>query len=329
MNGVVIIRLTHTMQDRTPSGIFKDITFDRHGKMMISAEVVAVSERGSNDIVWEIKEGAPRSKEKEPVYRYNRDVKHNIRVGDIVYFHYLTLENPHNYITYEAPYKYYKVSVNRVFCSMRPQIDGGYWFEGIEYAAYMHNDYVFGIEYFGSGWEEVEIDGKKIGAKIKQIGDLELITETKSHPLLNRATITNIGHGIDPYSRFKEVKPGDNVVLKKDCEFINNIANQERWVFTHSDILGVLESGTIRPVCDWLLLELKPREYHGKLEVDKTKLKLQDEGYVISCGKQVDQDLFVKGTEVKYERHKSDPVLNDTHVLVQECNIFGIMKYSL
>lgn len=47
INGNVIIKLQHTMNDRTESGLYKDTTFDRHGKMMIYAEAISVSQRKS------------------------------------------------------------------------------------------------------------------------------------------------------------------------------------------------------------------------------------------------------------------------------------------
>ena len=83
------------------------------------------------------------------------------------------------------------------------------------------------------------------------------------------------------------------------------------------------------PVCDYVLIELKERTYDGAIEVDLDKLPLLDQGWVVSTGKRVDSALFEKGTEVRFFSHRSRPVLENTHVLVQECNIMAILTHSL
>ena len=327
LNGTVIIRLKHTMQDQTPSGLYKDISYDRHGKMMISAECVEVSKKGTHEIMFELDRGAPRSKEVDPVYKLNRDVKHNIKTGDIVYFHYLVLESSDNFLFVEGEWKYYKCQINDIFLSIRKHTGGGYWRKNIEYRVVLHNEYVLGKKYFGEGWEQIEVDGRAIAGKVdKKSG---LVTKLKGKPELNHATITDIGRGIDPYSRNKEVKPGDVALLKPKCEFVNEIENQERWVFTHSDIIAIYKGSNLIPVCDYVLIKLRDRTYEGKLEVDIEKLPLLDEGWVVSCGAKADDELFSKGMEVKFFSHKATAVLDDTHALVQECNIMGILNYSL
>lgn len=327
MNGTVIIQIKHTMQDRTESGLWKDITYDRHGKMMISAEVIAVSDRGSNEIVFEIDRGAPRSKEVEPVYKRNYHVKHNIQTGDIIYFHYLVLETADNFLWMDGTWKIFKLRIEDVFLSVRKHTGGGYWRKGKEYRVVLHNEYVLGVPYWGEGWVDIEVDGKDIAAKVDPLTGI--VTELKGKPEENYATITDIGQGIKPYSRNREVKKGHNVLLKPKCEFVNEIENQDRWVFTHSDILAILEKGSLTPVCDYVLVLLKDRSYDGELEVDLDKLPLLDEGWVVSVGKQADSEMFEKGMEVKFFSHRATPVLDKTHVLCQECNIMGILNYSL
>lgn len=327
LNGTVIIRLKHTMQDQTPSGLYLDISYDRHGKMMISAECVEVSEKGSHQTMFELDRGAPRSKEIAPVYKINRDVKHNIIIGDIVYFHYLVLESTDNFLFVEGAWKYYKCQINDIFLSIRKHTGGGYWRKNIEYRVILHNEYVLGKKYFGEGWEQIAVDGRDIAGKVDAKSGL--VTELKGKPELNHATITDIGRGIDPYSRNKEVKPGDVALLKPKCEFVNEIENQERWIFTHSDIIAIYKKKDLVPVCDYVLIKLRERTYEGKLEVDIEKLPLLDEGWVVSCGANADSELFAEGMEVKFFSHRATAVLDDTHALVQECNIMGILNYSL
>ena len=333
MNGTVIIKLQNVMQDRTPSGIYKDISYDKHGKMMINAEVVEVSDKGSREIMFELDRGAPRPRDHKgqadppPVYKYNYQVDHNVQIGDIIYFHYLILESNDNFMWIDGSWKYYKLKINDVFLSIRKHIDGAYFRKGVPYRTVLHNEYVLGKPYWGSDWEELEIGDKKIAGKIDP--KTGLVTELKGKPQENRTIITDIGQGIEPYSRNKEVKSGDVCLLKPNCEFVNEIENQERWVFTHSDILAKIKGETFIPVCDMVLIKLKERTYDGNLEVDIDKLPLLDEGWVVSCGDAVDDTMFRAGIEVKFFSHRASFVLEKTHVLVQECNIMGILNYSL
>lgn len=327
LNGTVIIKLKYTMQDRTLSGLYKDISFDRHGKMMINAECVEVSEKGSHEIMFELDRGAPRPKFVDPVYIRNKHVKHQIKIGDIVYFHYLILESSDNWLFNDGEWKYYKCQINDIYLSIREHTGGGYWREGVEYRCVMHNEYVLGSPYWGEGWEMIEVDETLIAAKVDEKSGI--VTELKGDPELNHAFITDIGRGIEPYNKNKEVKRGDVAILKPNCEFVNEIENQERWVFTHSDIMAIYKDTNIVPVGDYVLIKLKDRTYDGALEIDIDKLPLLDEGWVVSCGAKVDDSLFDQGIEVKFFSHRAHVVLDKSHVLIQECNIMGILNFAL
>lgn len=326
INGTVVIKLKHTMNDRTESGLYKDITFDVHGKMMIYAEVVSVSEGGSSEVMLEINTGAPKSKDSsvEPVYVRNRDTKHDIREGDRVYFHYLTLEDPKNFLWVEGEVKFFKVPIHDCFLSMREDSRGEYIDEGVKKRAFMHNQYVLGTEYWGEGWESIEVDGKMVAGKVNSFG---MVIETKETPLENYSTITDIRAGIKPYSRHREVKAGDVALLAPNCEFKNEIEHKERWVFTHQDILAVLRKSEIVPVVNMVLIKLKERVYTGKIIVDTTKLNLEEEGTIVSVGGTVDEILKV-GSAVKFSSGGAR-VIDDTHVLVKDYNIYGILSYAL
>ena len=336
LNGQVFIRVKERMNDRTESGLYKDITFDVHAKMMIHAEVISVASGGTNEVMLQIDVGVPKPREHDGGltannYVRNSDIKHDIRVGDKVYFHYLTLEDPHNFVTFDGEWQIFKVGVHDVFLSVRPDMFGDYVDKGVKTKLFLHNQYVVGTEYWGEGWEEVEIEdpvSKKITKIAGKTNSFGMVTETKDKPLTDHAIITDIGHGIKPYSRVKEVKKGDAVVLTPNCEFKNEIENQERWVFTHQDILAVLEKGRIRPVADMVLIKLKDREYKGKLKVDVTKLPLNAEGKVMSVGRDVDGELLRKGVEVKFSSAGSR-VIDDKYALVHDCNILGILNYAI
>lgn len=326
INGEVVIKLKHTMNDRTESGLYKDITFDVHGKMMIYAEVVNVSEKGSNEVMLEIDTGAPKSRGRdvEPVYVRNKDKKHDIQIGDRIYFHYLTLEDPQNFLWVEGEWKIFKVPIHDVFLSMREDPRGEYIDAGVNKRAFMHNQYVLGTEYWGEGWESIEVDGATIAGKVNASG---MVVETKTVPLDNYAVITDIRAGIKPYSRHREVFAGDVVLLAENCEFKNEIEHKERWVFTHQDILAVLKKNVIVPVSDMVLIKLKERDYKGSIIIDIKKLKLESEGSIVSTGAMVDE-IMKTGIKVKFSSSGAR-VIDDTHVLIKECNIYGILSYAL
>ena len=269
---------------------------------------------------------------KESMLQGNHQVKHNIQEGDRVYFHYLTLEDPHNFIQYEQGYYIFKVPIHDIFLSVRPDLYGDYISNGERKRVHLHNQYVLGTEYWGTGWEQVEVPDPisgvvtKIAGKVNSFG---MVTETKDKPLEDAAIITDIGKGIDPYSRHKEVKKGDAVILAPNCEFKNEIEHQERWVFTHQDILGKIEKdGNVRPVADMVKIKLRPRKYKGKLVVDETKLPLNNDGIIVDVGGSVDSILFI-GAEVKFASHGARVLDQEEHVLVHECNVIGILNYSI
>lgn len=327
LHGNVIIKLKETMNNRTESGLYKDTTFDVHAKMMITAQVVATPEVGDDQVIFEVNQGQPRSKEVEPIYIRGKDTRHNIKVDDRIYFHYLTLEDEKNLIVFKDGWYFYKVTIFNVFLSMRPNPKGTYFHKGESFSAHMHGQYVLGTPYWGEGWEEIEVeDGKTVGGKVNSFG---LVTETKDIPLENCAVITDIGAGIKPYSRFQEVKVGDAVLLTPKCEFVNEVEGKERWVFTHTDIFAVMEKdGFIRPVCDNVLIKLKDREYKGKLEVDVTKLPLESEGTIVSMGEKADDELFEIGDSVKFFPKRSR-VIDDKYAIVPQVNIMAVLKYSV
>lgn len=326
ISGNVFIRIRSTMDDRTESGLFKDVTFNVHGKVMIFAEAISVSEKGSNEIMLEVTPGTPRSRDTKPHYIRNKHYKHDIQVGDRIYFHYLTLEDEGNLIERDGDgYWIYKVPIDAIFLSIRPHPDGLYMGNGIAQKAYMHNQYVLGTDYWGEGWEPVEVDGKTIAGKFNSDG---LVIETKDKPIKDHSVITDIRRGIDPYSRHKEVKPGDIVRLTPNCEFENKIENQERWVFTHEDIIAIIRGKDIIPVADYVLIKLKERAYEGDIIVDTEYLKLNNEGEILSSGAMVDDELLSAGTMVKFSMHRSS-IIDKKYALVRESSIETLLINSI
>jgi len=327
MNGVVIIKVKSTMNDRTESGLYKDISFDRHNKVAINAEVVAVSEKGSEHVEFEIYQGQPRARNDDgsfidDKYVRNRDIPHTIQVGDIIYFHYLTLEDPNNWMHYDKGWHYFKVPVHDCFLSLRPDAFGEYKRNGLDLKSVMHNQYVLGKEYWGEAWEQIDVDGKTIAGKVNSKG---LVTETKEKPLENHAIITDIGKGIDPYSRSGIIRPGDVVLLKPQCEFENEIENEKRWVFTHMDIIAKVYGETYYPVSDYVLIKVDEKEYVSPLEVNKDYLEMPDTGVVWRMGSlaKFEEPDLDKGMRVKFFKNRAEKTQHEKYVLIRYQDILA------
>jgi co-chaperonin GroES (HSP10) len=296
--------------------------------MAINAEVVAVSETGSDNVELEIYQGQPRARDYDgqfidDEYVRNRQVKHSIRVGDIVYFHYLTLEDPHNYLKYEDGYHYFKVRIHDCFLSMRPDFFGEYKRNGVNLKTIMHNQYVLGKEYWGEGWEEVEVDGKTIAGKVNSMG---LVTETREEPLENHAIITDIGRGIDPYSRTPLIKPGDVVLLKPQCEFENEVEGEKRWVFTHIDIMAkVIPNAYYHPASDYVLIRVDEKKHVSPLEINKDYLEMPDTGIIWRMGvlAKHEEPGLEKGMHVKFFKKRAEKTLNPKYVLIRYQDILA------
>lgn len=328
LNGTAIIKTKQLSQDRTESGLYKDTTFDVHGKMMICAEVVAIAEKGSNEVMFELDQGFPRSKEVERVYIRNKDVDHRIGRGDMVYFHYLTLEDPLNFIEYEHEWYYFKVPIHDIFLSIDETADGEYIKEGKNYSTRMHNEYVLGKEYWGEGWKSFTMTNpmsKQDQVVAGRENSLGIITEIKNDPEKDRATIACIGEGVAPYSRKNEIKAGDVVILKPNCEFENEIHNSKRWVFTHSDIVAkIIDEKTVVPVAEYFLVKVEREEKveSSIIQLDRP-LVLKNEGTLISCGLSGNKRLL--GERVKFDSNGAISVLDNEYAIVREGKIHSVL----
>lgn len=319
-NGYVILEVDKIVDDQTESGIYKDISFDRHGKTTIHAKVVAVPETGSNTVIHEIHEGFPRYSKhaqsgKDRKYVTNKSLPVTIKVGDIAYFHYLTVEDPNNCVGRSNGKFLYKVDLNDIFCSVR---DGD---------IIMHNGYVLGNRYYGEGWKEVEVDGKMVAVQETESG---IVASVQNEPLINHIEIVSIGrYPIGDEDRSKEVKSGHIVVTRDDCEFVNTIEGTDYYVFQHRDIWGILKGESVIPVANTVMIRHSEKMHEGKIFVDPAYLKTPQEGIVVSRGANA-SDLYTEGLQVGVHLNAANHrLIGDDLILLSDFDIHGVYVDAL
>lgn len=316
MNGWVLIEVETVWDEKTKSGIYKDLTFDKHAKVVIKGTVLSVPKKGNEEVIGEYNYKFPPDNSDTSNFIRNSHLPVTVEKGDTVYFHYLTLEDPNNFLGFTKNGHMYKVALNYVFCSVR------------EGKIIMHNGYVLGKPYFGEGWEEVEVDGVIIAGKVSPSG---LISETKDKPLDNVCKISVIGKAVQVRGRDKlplnreRVEAGSIAMLMPNSEFENEIEGEAYWVFQQKDIVATLRGEELRPEGDYVMVSPKYKEHKGKIHVKKEYMGMSDEGEIEDVGELVDEYLMT-GAKIKYalKRHRKH-VDNQglEHVFVREGEVYG------
>lgn len=319
MNGWAIIEVDKIYDDQTASGIYKDVSFDKHKKMMIKGRVVSAPDKGNNEFIGEYEYRFPTPTEPDQDnYIRNRHLPVTIKNDDIVYFHYLTLEDPGNFLGTSKGKMLYKVGINNIFCSRRGD------------DIIMHNGYVLGKPYFGEGWEEVEVNGKIVAGKANEAG---LIVQTKDKPLANVAKISVIGKILKARGRDKlplnreRVSNGSIVLLVPNCEFENEIDGENYWVFSQKDIVATFHGERLQPEGDYVHIAPRYRKHEGSIYIpQKEYMGIDDEGTIIEIGELV-PEYFAKGADVKFalKRHRKYTDSQGVESLFVRCGeVFGV-----
>ena len=308
-NGNVIIRVNKSVHELSINGLLQDVRFDKHRKTWISGIVEITPEVGGNegkDIIWEEYEGMPRRKN-GAVYHRASEYPCLIPVGSKVYFHYLALEQDHNFIDSEGRDFIYRVALDTIFC----------WVE--DGKIHMNYNFVLGTPYWG---EDVEDLGNGQRGKTKLIEGLAkpLVTEIIFKPQVDFAYIKHIGPGI--YQQ-RNVVPDDLVLLTPACEFDNVIEDKEYWVFKHEDIMAVKRGEFIVPVADYVMIQTDKPLYKTSLIVpDTVSLELPFTGTVVAFGESA--DVYGQGLKrgMRVAFHKRDMrMLMANLVLIRSGNI--------
>ena len=162
----------------------------------------------------------------------------DIRVGDKIYFSYLGY-HPDNLIDHkdEEGYEYYKIPFESVYCVVR---DG---------EICMVNGNVFVQPYFGEGYEEIEVDGKRSYGKFFE--GTEIVESIKERPEYLQGIIKHIGKPLGRNSRVTVI-PEDRVIFTpsnnfRDDDIKDKVEGEEYYTLRQWDVISkVLVYNTLR-----------------------------------------------------------------------------------
>jgi len=148
------------------------------------------------------------------------EVEQELKVGDKVYFHYLTTNNEENCIYGN----YYKVPYCWIFCRVVDDriLPVGGWT--------LCRELVLEEDEF----ETIEVNGKKINGIMSQSG---LVTSVYKTPSTRYATLEYIGKPIKDFGELG-INSGDRVLLANNSNFKNKIEGFDYFTVRQSDILG-------------------------------------------------------------------------------------------
>lgn len=148
------------------------------------------------------------------------EIEQEVRVGDKVYFHFLTTSDETNCIygnSYKVPYYW-------IFCVVR---DGNILpVSGWTLCSQVVED--------DDEFESVEVGGKTMQATLSGSG---LVTSIQKKKSVKFAKLSYIGKPLVNHKKL-DVSQGDTVVLAKNSNFINKIEGVDYFTVRQSDIFG-------------------------------------------------------------------------------------------
>lgn len=277
----LIIKVDKAINDEIKMGkktLYINGEYDIYRNKKIAAEVVSVPTKLKGVVLYGKREGHPTyhgKKDKDGKYyptSYQqsyvtmKDQPINIRKGDTVYFHYLTLSD-YNYVGKdEDGMELYLCPYDNVFCYVRNK------------EISMVNGWVAISPYNDESYEEVEIDvldpfQRKIGTNTIRVKQSEsgIIYDTNDKAVFRHGIVVHRGKAPDNLNY--EVAVGDRVIYSDHSEFKNTIEGTEYFLMRLHDIVGVYRGRTIEPIGDYVLMDATERAQSKLILPDKYKRK--------------------------------------------------------
>jgi co-chaperonin GroES (HSP10) len=157
----------------------------------------------------------------QPTTEHGVPIEADVRVGDIIYFHYLTTNNEENCIYGN----YYKVPYYWIFCSIRDN------------NIHPIGGWTFLEKYIEETYDTVQVGNQRVEAVVSKSG---LVTGLFKKPSQKYATVVHIGKppiGVNPLG----ISKGDKVILEKNSNFENEIEGKKYYTVKQEYILGKAE----------------------------------------------------------------------------------------
>jgi co-chaperonin GroES (HSP10) len=150
----------------------------------------------------------------------NVEIEQEVKVGEKIYFHYLTTNDENNCIYGN----YYKVPYCWIFCRVVDDriLPVGGWT--------LCSQVVLEEEEF----QTIEVNGRKISGTLSQSG---LVTSVHKTPSTKYATLEYIGKPVEDFGELG-INSGDRVLLANNSNFKNKIEGFDYFTVRQSDILG-------------------------------------------------------------------------------------------
>lgn len=345
----VFVKISSDMKERYESKLtdengekitlFADTEYDKWRKVMTHGEVIGVPSKLPADIYYLKNPGSPKpndymtSEEIEGIagaYHPNKrdKVSGRLRVnngayqpefetstgkvidiakGDKIYFSYLAIGDETYIGRDQEGNLIYKIKYTELFCRVR------------ESEITMLNGHCLVKPYFGKGFKETEVDGKKIQAKSIKAGETELVTELAEKPLYLQGILKHIGAPVAELSR-PDCKPEDRIIFSVASEYEEEIEGDTFYVMRQWDLLAKVKENEFKkeeliPVGDYISVQTKqkPNSLIILLETDLERDFVPNTGTVLSVGCNVEN--LETGDCIHFDRG------HGSHLIMKE---FGI-----
>jgi len=218
-------------------------------------------------------------------------VRPELKEGDQIWFHYLTIHDENFVRKNEDGSKLYKVRYESVFCYKRKD------------TLRMLSGWVLVRQIF-EPFKEVNVDGKKTEVDISASGIVKAVTKK---PVPNQGILTHISHLMSDSGAFRERY--SKVMFLEGSDFMNKIDGKDYMVMKEWDIVArVDDDGSIEPVNEYCLVKMKEKEEVSKNGLKIVRLDEKDsylhEGKVIETGKMVPKSQIEVSNYVVFAKSK-------------------------
>lgn len=281
-----------------------DPTYDIYRNTKIKATILSVPERISSTVLYEKFVGFPYPTRVGPTGR-----RHpinfvpqmaiafkviDIKKGDTIYFHYLSLSASNYLGRSKDGLELYKIGYEQLFCRVR----GG--------KITMLNGFVAVSSFWDESYEDVyfpemsvtgELTGKKRKLRIKQSKG-GIIYDINEKPLYRSGVVEH--RGLAPDEKFYAVAGGHRIIYSDFSEFKNVIEGTEYYMMKLWNIVAVYKNRSIEPMIDYVLIDVTPAKKSFLIIPQKYK-KDPDEGRILAIGSEVKN--LVVGDDVKFNLH--------------------------
>jgi co-chaperonin GroES (HSP10) len=271
--------------DGKPLQLQLNTEYNPHHHAKIDAEVYATPDKyGNSEVIWE-HTGCVKVPNKDKKVKRVKDFDINLKKGDKVYFHYLTLTDDQFIDRLEDGSSLYYVYPENIYCSIN---DG-------KINPVMGT--VFIEPYFGDDVVDVEYDKQTIKARVTESDIVSEIVKNPKH-LQGKVSVIGEPEGFDDSG----VREGDIIFYTLNSDFENDIEGNKYYIMRQWDLFAKLDDNKPTPLTNWLKVDLELKEdqtENGLYLVHKDKHNT-NKGTISQVGEGVDD--LKEGDVIHFKR---------------------------